>query len=88
MSALADTRRTPATTTVAAVIAIVRAPPTVAFLTTMAAYVGSCLVARLLHSELVELVPGRCGSCGYDLSGLNGPCPECGMRPPEPTTSR
>ncbi len=22
--------------------------------------------------------PGLCQSCGYDLVGLNGPCPECG----------
>jgi len=24
---------------------------------------------------------GRCRSCGYDLAGINGPCPECGAVP-------
>lgn len=24
--------------------------------------------------------PGHCPACGYDLAGIDGPCPECGSR--------
>jgi hypothetical protein len=42
----------------------------------LAAGCGACLRGRRVR-------PGRCGVCGYDLSGLSGgPCPECGTLPP------
>lgn len=24
-------------------------------------------------------LPGHCRKCGYDLTGITGPCPECGL---------
>ena len=30
---------------------------------------------------------GQCGRCGYDLTGIDGPCPECGRAVTNPTSS-
>src|SRR6266478_46062 len=42
-----------------------------------------------LRSQRARFLPGHCRSCGYDLRGSNGKCPECGQEVPRPlrTTS-
>jgi hypothetical protein len=71
-----------ATTAVAAAMAISGASPLVSVLAILGTYVASCLFAMMVNPELVELVPGTCHKCGYDISGISGPCPECGTPTP------
>ena len=42
-----------------------------------------------LRSQRERFLPGHCRSCGYDLRGSDGKCPECGQEAPRPlrTTS-
>jgi lipopolysaccharide biosynthesis regulator YciM len=36
---------------------------------------------RVLINRLLDNAGQRCRGCGYDLSRLNGRCPECGLEP-------
>ncbi len=33
---------------------------------------------RLVRAHAASISAGRCPSCGYDTSAVDGPCPECG----------
>lgn len=50
-------------------------------LTVFPSFVLVLLVYRRLAFKRVDLVPVRCGQCGYDLTGnVSGRCPECGQK--------
>ncbi|MFT3683796.1 MAG: hypothetical protein QM783_02530 [Phycisphaerales bacterium] len=40
------------------------------------------LVLAVMGWRRIRRKPGRCTSCGYDLRGVSGVCPECGTAQP------
>jgi hypothetical protein len=50
--------------------------------------VPASVTGWIFWREARRFGPGACASCGYDLSGLSGACPECGgaihAHPPRP----
>ncbi len=55
--------------------------------------IPSLLMLRTTLKRRREARQGKCNSCGYDLTGIAGPCPECGsatitpVQPQSPPTS-
>lgn len=44
---------------------------------------GSCMALVFVRFMSRDALPSQCPSCAYDLTGINGACPECGThRPP------
>ncbi len=71
------------TTAVALALALSGTEVPDASLGTVATYIGSALIARLFLPTIPDVVPGRCPTCNYDLTGIQvARCPECGHELP------
>lgn len=42
-------------------------------------------VWRIGYERRQLAMAGCCGACGYDLTGIDGMCPECGAGPTDPS---
>jgi hypothetical protein len=51
------------------------------FVAVASAIFPGLLLGRAARRVLRRRKPGVCATCGYDLNGISGPCPECGNAP-------
>ncbi len=72
------------TTLVTIIIALLDTQPEFRLLAIAGTYLGSIALVMLVVPKIIEVIPGHCANCGYNLSGIKAACcPECGHSNPD-----
>lgn len=68
------------TTLVTMISAVLDTPPEIRLVAIAGTYLGSIAIVMLVVPKIIEVIPGHCAKCGYNLSGIKATCcPECGQ---------